>query len=153
MGIFCLFSCFFRGFRLENPLAQDLIHPVPHGGPLSRFESSLLHGGLQDMAKKTVAAKAPTKTELFANIAEATQLNKKQVAAVMDALVAEVAKAVKGPGVFTLPGLLKVVVVNKPATKKKQVRNPATGEMVWSGPKPARKVIKVRALKSLKDMA
>ncbi len=104
------------------------------------------------MAKKIAAVKAPTKTELFANIAEATELNKKQVAAVMDALVAEVSKAVKGAGMFTLPGLLKIVVQHKPATKKKQVRNPATGEMVWTGPKPARKVVKVRALKSLKEM-
>ncbi|MEC7598825.1 MAG: HU family DNA-binding protein, partial [Planctomycetota bacterium] len=34
-----------------------------------------------------------------------------------------------------------------------QVRNPATGEMVWAAPKPARRVVKVRPLKALKDMA
>jgi nucleoid DNA-binding protein len=104
------------------------------------------------MAKKKAAAKPPTKTELYANLAEATGLPKKDVAALMDALGAEVQKAVKDAGQFTLPGLLKVVVQHKPATKKKQVRNPATGEMVWAGPKPARNVVKVRPLKNLKEM-
>ena len=104
------------------------------------------------MAKKKAAAKPPTKTELYANIAEKTGLPKKDVGAVLDALGEEVAAAVKGPGQFTMPGLLKIVVQNKPATKKRQVRNPATGEMVWAAPKPARKVVKVRPLKSLKDM-
>lgn len=105
------------------------------------------------MAKKE-AAKSLTKTELYNNVAEATGLNKKQVAAVFDAITAEVKKAISkgGTGQFALPGLLKVVVINKPATKKRQVRNPATGEMVWAAPKPARNVVKVRPLKSLKDM-
>ncbi len=104
------------------------------------------------MAKKKAVAKPPTKVELYANMSEATGLNKKEIGAVMDALTDEMAKAVKKAGQFTLPGLLKVVVQNKPATKKKQVRNPATGEMVWAAPKPARKVVKVRPLKSLKEM-
>lgn len=104
------------------------------------------------MTEKTPGPKPPTKTELFNAIAEATDLNKKQVAAVFDAITAEVEKAVKGPGQFTVPGLMKIVVQNKAATPKRQVRNPATGEMVWANPKPARKVIKVRPLKALKDM-
>ncbi len=104
------------------------------------------------MAKKKAVVKPPTKVELYANMAEATGLNKKEIGAVMDALTEEMSKAVKKAGQFTLPGLLKVVVQNKPATKKKQVRNPATGEMVWAAPKPARKVVKVRPLKSLKEM-
>lgn len=88
-------------------------------------------------------------------MAEATGLSKKDVASVLDALTAQISAAVskKGPGQFTIPGLCKVVVQNKPATKKRQVRNPSTGEMVWAEPKPARRVIKVRALKALKDMA
>lgn len=104
---------------------------------------------------KAPAKKAPTKTEVFSNIAEKTELSKKQVAAVFEALVSEVQAAVgkKGNGAFTIPDLCKIVIQNKPATKKRQVRNPATGEMVWAAPKPARNVIKVRALKKLKDMA
>ncbi|MCA9154778.1 MAG: HU family DNA-binding protein [Pirellulaceae bacterium] len=104
---------------------------------------------------KAPAKKAPTKTEVFSNIAEKTELTKKQVAAVFDALVQEVQASVgkKGPGAFTIPDLCKIVIQHKPATKKRQVRNPATGEMVWAAPKPARNVIKVRPLKKLKDMA
>ncbi len=104
---------------------------------------------------KAPAAKAPTKTEIFTNIAEATELNKKQVAAVFDALTEEIERAVskKGPGAFTIPGLCKIVVRDQPAKPKREVRNPATGEMVWAAPKPACRVIKVRPLKALKDMA
>lgn len=108
------------------------------------------------MAQKAAAAsvKPPTKTEILNSIAETTQLTKKQVSDVLDALTSEISKAVSkgGPGSFTLPGLAKIVVQNKPATKKRQVRNPATGEMVWAQPKPARNVVKVRPLKALKDM-
>jgi nucleoid DNA-binding protein len=106
------------------------------------------------MAKKTAAEKPLSKTQLISNIAEATGLTKKEVDAVLEAFKGEVAKAVatSGPGQIQLPGLLKIVKQHRPATKKKQVRNPATGEMVWSGPKPARDVIKVRPLKALKDM-
>ena len=104
------------------------------------------------MAKKNPAAKPPTKVELFNNMAAATGLTKKEVAAVLDALNKEITKAVQGPGVFVLPGMLKVVKVYRPATKKRQVRNPATGEMQWAEPKPARNVVKVRPLKALKDL-
>lgn len=106
------------------------------------------------MVKKAAAAKPPTKTELYNNIAEKTGLSKKDVGAVLDSLTEEVAASIKkgGAGQFTLPGLLKIVVQNKPATKKRQVRNPATGEMVWAQPKPARNVVKVRPLKALKEM-
>lgn len=102
-----------------------------------------------------VAKKAPTKTEVFNAIAEATDLSKKDVAAVFDALTNEISKALskRGPGQFTMPGLLKIVVKNVPAKPRRQVRNPATGEMIWADPKPASKSVRVRALKSLKEMA
>ena len=82
------------------------------------------------------SAKPATKSEILSNIAKATQLSRKQVVSVLEALSGQIKAAVgkKGPGVFALPGLLKIVVVNKPAT-------------------PQRKGIKVRALKALKDMA
>jgi nucleoid DNA-binding protein len=100
------------------------------------------------------AGKPLSKNELFGAIAEKTGLSKKDVAAVFDAFRDEIANAVsaKGPGMIQLPGLLKILRHYRPATKKKQVRNPATGEMVWSGPKPATNVVKVRALKALKSM-
>ncbi len=101
------------------------------------------------------AVKPLTKSQILAAMAESTGLSKKDVAAVLDALTAQISSAVskKGPGQFTIPGLCKIVVRNKPATKKRQVRNPSTGEMVWADPKPASRVIKVRPLKALKDMA
>jgi len=105
------------------------------------------------MAKAAVK-KPPTKTEIFNNIVETTELTKKDVAAVFDAMTAEISKAIgkRGPGAFTIPGLCKIVRQHKPAQGKRQVRNPATGEMIWAKPKPARNVVKVRPLKALKDM-
>ncbi len=107
------------------------------------------------MAKATEANKPLTKNQLFANLSETTGLSKKEVAAVLDALTDEIRKSVskKGPGQFTLPGLCKILVKDKPAMPKRKVRNPANNEMVWSGPKPASRQIKVRAMKALKDMA
>ena len=100
------------------------------------------------------ATKPPTKTEILTNIAEATGLTKKQVQAVFDAMTDEIAKSIgkKGPGAFTIPGLCKIVCQQKAALPRREVRNPATGLMVWAEPKPARKVVKVRPLKALKDM-
>ena len=65
------------------------------------------------------AAKAPTKTEILSNIADTTELSKKEVGAVLEALSAEIAKAIgkKGPGSFAIPGLCKIVVQRKDATK------------------------------------
>jgi nucleoid DNA-binding protein len=106
------------------------------------------------MAK--AAKKAPTKTEVLQAIASATDLTKKQVAAVLDALVEEVRKALgsRGAGVFTLPGLLKIEKKKVPARPaQKGVRNPFTGELQDRPAKPAYNKVKVRALRNLKDMA
>ena len=107
------------------------------------------------MAKAT-AKKAPTKSAIYAAIADATDLSKKQVSSVFEALGTEVKKALgrNGAGSFAIPGLAKIVVTRKPATKaKKGVPNPfKKGELMDVPAKPARNVVKVRALKSLKDM-
>ena len=55
-------------------------------------------------------------------------------------------------GEFTLPGLMKIRSVKRPATKKRMGRNPATGEEIVIGPKPASIRVRVTALKRLKDM-
>jgi nucleoid DNA-binding protein len=105
---------------------------------------------------KTTGKKAPTKTEVFTNIANATGLTKKQVADVFDALVAEIKKNLgsRGPGLFAIPGLIKVEKRKVPARPaKKGVPNPfKPGELMDVPAKPASTKIKVRALKSLKDM-
>ncbi len=106
------------------------------------------------MAKKP-GVKPPTKSEIMNNMAESTGLSKKEIAAVMEALTQEIENNISKKGAagqFTIPGLCKIVVQHKPALPKRQVRNPGTGEMVWAKPRPARKVVKIRSLKGLKDM-
>ncbi len=102
------------------------------------------------MAKSVRAA---TKSEVILHIAEATELSRKQVGSVLSALSDQIQAALgkKGPGVFAVPGLMKIVVVQKPATKKRKGINPFTKQEQIFQAKPARKVIKVRALKALKD--
>jgi nucleoid DNA-binding protein len=101
------------------------------------------------------SARPATKSEILSNIAKATQLSRKQVASVLEALAGQIKAAVgkKGPGVFALPGLLKIVVVNKPANPQRTGINPFTKQEQIFKAKPARRVIKVRPLKALKDMA
>ena len=101
------------------------------------------------------AAKAPTKSEIIGRIAESTSLTKKQVGSVFEALSKEIGRAVskKGAGTFTLPGLMKITIVEKPATKARKGINPFTKQETVFKAKPAKRVIKVRALKALKDMA
>jgi nucleoid DNA-binding protein len=105
------------------------------------------------MAK--AAKKPPTKSQILANIAEATDLSKKDVAAVFDALHDEIRKALKPKdGSFTIPGLVKVGKKRMKATPaQKNVRNPFTGELYDRPAKPAYTKITVRALKNLKDLA
>jgi nucleoid DNA-binding protein len=105
---------------------------------------------------KAATKKPPTKTEVYASIAESTGVAKKDVASVFDALVDEISKALskKGSQAFTIPGLCKIVVQHKPAQPaKKGVPNPfKPGELMDVAAKPAKNVVKVRALKKLKDM-
>jgi nucleoid DNA-binding protein len=100
------------------------------------------------------SAKPATKSEILSNIAEATQLSRKQVASVFDSLSDQIRVAVgkKGPGVFALPGLMKAIVIHKPATPERKGINPFTKQEQIFAAKPARKVVKVRPLKALKDM-
>ncbi|MBI1851265.1 MAG: HU family DNA-binding protein [Planctomycetes bacterium] len=101
------------------------------------------------------STKPPSKSEILAKVAAATQLSRKQVASVFDALSAQIRSAVgkKGPGVFAVPGLMKIVVINKPATPARKGINPFTKQEQMFQAKPARRVVKVRPLKALKDMA
>jgi nucleoid DNA-binding protein len=109
-------------------------------------------------AKKKVAArvakKATTKAETYTYIADKTGLTKRDVGAVFDAMGGLIKRDLRrtGPGVYTVPGLMKIKVVRKPATKARKGVNPFTGEAMTFKAKPARNVIKVLALKALKDM-
>lgn len=101
-----------------------------------------------------MAGKTLTKSEVAAEIAGAAGITKKQTRAVFDALSGVIKQAVgkKGPGVFVVPGLMKIIVVQKPAVPARKGINPFTKQEQMFKAKPARKVVKVRALKALKDM-
>lgn len=100
-------------------------------------------------------AKVASKSEILSSIAETAEISRKQVSAVFEALSGLISNNLgkKGPGTFVVPGLMKIVVITKPATKARKGINPFTKLEQMFKAKPARKVIKVRPLKALKDMA
>lgn len=122
-------------------------------------------------AKKAPAKKAPakaapvkkitavkerySKTQILTQIAENTELTKKQVQSVLDELTDIVEGHVKkrACGEFVMPGLFKIVTVKKPARKARKGINPFTGEETTFAAKPASTQVKIRPLKKLKEMA
>lgn len=115
--------------------------------------------------KKKAVKKAPraakviktpyTRSNILTHIADGVGLTKKQAGAVLDELKNIIEGHIKNGGarVFTLPGLLKIKVVRKPATKARKGINPFTGQETIFKAKPARNVVKVQPLKGLKDVA
>ena len=101
------------------------------------------------MAKK---GGAPTKSEIVAQICKDAELSRKQVAAVFESLNTQIKKSLRSGGLFTLPGLLKMKVVKKPATKAREGINPFTKEKMVFKAKPASKKVRVLPLKSLKAL-
>jgi nucleoid DNA-binding protein len=103
-----------------------------------------------DAAKK----KSLTKSAVQQEIAKATNLTRSQVGQVFDALTALIKKELgkKGPGLFTVPGLLKLRLVKKPATKARKGINPFTKQETMIKAKPARNVVRARPLKALNDL-
>jgi nucleoid DNA-binding protein len=108
-----------------------------------------------DPARKLTPAKAPmTKSAVMDEIAGQTGLARKQVSGVFSELGVLIERHIKkgAVGQFTLPGLMKIEVRRKPATKARKGINPFTGEETVFKAKPARNVVKIRPLKALKDM-
>ena len=97
--------------------------------------------------------KRMTKTQFVTTLAEKSGLNRKQATSALDTINAMVAQQLgkRGPGEVLIPGLLKLNVIAKPATRQHQGINPFTKEPMTYKAKAARKVIKVRPLKALKD--
>ena len=114
-------------------------------------------GELRTMAKAAPAKKPLTKSQLVANIAEETEVPKKQVAAVLESLANQIKTSLgnKGPGAIAIAGLVKIEKKRVPARKaQKGVPNPfKPGELMDRPAKPAYNKVKVRALKLLKEMA
>ena len=119
-------------------------------------------------AKKAAAKKAPaakkaatalqqkmTKSQIIASLAESTGLSKKQVGSVMDDFDTLIERSIKkrSVGEFTVPGIMKITTVKKPARKARKGINPFTGEETMFKAKPASIAVKIRPLKKLKEFA
>ncbi|TGD75444.1 integration host factor [Mangrovimicrobium sediminis] len=115
---------------------------------------------------KKAAAKAPvkkataitdkmTKSQIVATLSESTELSKKQVNDVLDGLNELIERSIKkrGVGEFTIPGVMKITTVKKPARKARKGINPFTGEETVFKAKPASIAVKIRPLKKLKEYA
>ena len=144
--------------------------PLAEGFFQAHLNKHTPSGGYVEMAKKKAAPKKAAaakpaavkpikevlgKSGLVAHLSESTGVAARDVRAVLASLETAVHASVnkKGAGAFTLPGLLKINVVNVPAKPKRKGINPFTKEEQWFAAKPATVKIKVRALKKLKDDA
>ncbi len=119
-----------------------------------KTRSKIKRAAARKPGKVTPASKPRSKGEMYNVIAQQTELSRKQVVSVFEALSGVLAADLgkRGPGICNIPGLAKVVVQRKPATKARKGINPFTGEETMFKAKPARNVVKVRALKNLKLM-
>jgi nucleoid DNA-binding protein len=106
------------------------------------------------MEENQTAKKPMNKTEILTALSESTGLTKEQVGSVFDELGKLIGKNLgsDGPGTFALSGLLQIKVVRKPATEEHKGINPFTKEEMVFKAKPATNVVKIIALKGLKDM-
>ena len=96
-----------------------------------------------------------TKSQIVASLAESTGLTKKQVGSVMDEYDTLIQRSLKkrSVGEFTVPGMMKITTVSKPAKKARKVINPFTKEEQMFKAKPASIGVKVRPLKKMKEFA
>src|SRR2546427_2985825 len=109
---------------------------------------------LKKPLKVGASAKPRSKSDVFGTIAQHVGIHRRDVAGVFHALgsmiKADLSKS--GAGVFSVPGLMRITVKRKTATKERQGINPFTKEPMTFKAKPARNVIRVRPLQSLKAM-
>ncbi len=105
--------------------------------------------------KATPITEKLTKSQIVASLAESTGLSKKQVGSVMDEIHTLMERSIKkrAVGEFTVPGILKITTVNKPARKARKGINPFTGAETVFKAKPASIAVKIRPLKKLKEFA
>ena len=101
-----------------------------------------------------MAGKRLTKAQVVTELANAADLDKKSINRVFESLSELIRKQLtgRGPGEFVIPGLVKLRVVKKPATKERQGINPFTKEPITIPAKPASKKVRATALKALKDL-
>jgi len=105
------------------------------------------------MANNKSGKKPTSKSEIYAFLSEKTNLKRKDIVSVFENLQSLIERDLKrGPGIFNVMGLMKIKVVHKPAQPARKGINPFTKEEVMFKAKPARNVVKIQALKTLKDM-
>lgn len=118
-------------------------------------------------ARKKAARKAPakksgpaiqqklTKGQIVSQLADGTGLAKKEVNSVLEELDSLIERSIKkrSAGEFTIPGMMKITTVKKPARKARKGINPFTGEETIFKAKPASTAVKIRPLKKLKEFA
>ena len=104
--------------------------------------------------KPATKGKAPTKSQVYSELAESAGITRKQVGEVFEALKGTIKKHLKKDGdVFTIPGLIRLRLRRTKAVKGgKQVLNRFTGQMTTTKDKPAKNVVRARALKGLNEL-
>lgn len=98
-----------------------------------------------------MAGNRMTKSEFVNAVAEKSGLNKKQASTVLDVMGDIVTSELKSNGEVTIPGLIRLSVTTKAATPEREGINPFTKQPTIFKAKPARKVVKARPMKALKD--
>lgn len=113
-------------------------------------------------SKKAAAAPKPAavkerwgKSQILNELSTRAGITRKQASSVVEELGSIIGRHIgkNGPGMFVLPGMLKVSTKKKPAVKAGLRKHPITGEMIQGKAKPASVTVRVRALKKLKDLA
>jgi len=104
--------------------------------------------------KVGASAKTRSQSAVFGTIAQHVGIHRRDVAAVFHVMGSMIKTDLSksGSGVFKVPGLMRVTVQRKPATKERQGINPFTKEPMTIKAKPARNVVRVRPLRALKAM-
>jgi len=93
-----------------------------------------------------------TKSQLVEKISEAhSEISKRDIKGILETLGNVGHKELKKSGIFVVPGFAKFVVIKKPATKAREGTNPFTGEKMMFKAKPARKIVRARPVKAIKD--
>ena len=108
---------------------------------------------LKKPVKVAASKKARSKSEVYSTVAQHVGIHRRDVAAVFHTLASMIKADLKsGAGVFNVPSMMRITLKRKPATKARMGINPFTKEQVMFKAKPARNVVRVRPLKSLKEV-
>lgn len=148
--------------KVKNKMAIKKKAAVKKKAPAKKAAAKKAPARKKAVAKKAAPVKkAPaikqkmTKSQIIASVADSTGLTKKQIGSVMDEIHTLMERSIKkrSVGEFTVPGIMKITTVKKPARKARKGINPFTGEETMFKAKPASIAVKIRPLKKLKEFA